>query len=974
MKRIYTVFLFFFLSVFYLSANPGFVKLLFGVEPKYVLEGHNKSAVVLTEGYFAGHPFNYIQQTDSLGNVEWLANLFPIQDTSVLYGVNMGIFSNGIIYAISHHRNGVDMLQQKLTLIKNGAILSTTNISNPDTLQPLPLRAFVSTDDSCFIQVVQNKTTRQFYLQKTNQQAEVVWTKNIDKANFNANLDTVTLFGLQHQLRIKRMTPETYLITGIGWNQGAGKYELFQAIFNSITSAFQYNHFQLPEAIVSNGSHPILFEEGILNSTVVRIALMNYDVSIPVNSYFISDINISNATRNAVYTFQDSSNNAHFPQRLYIDGAGNLFFLKPNSIYKRNATGGILWNRVLFPDRVISANSVEQDFVFIQSFTELSDSTFYIIGRGGRGFPNNICLCFGALIKANKNGVVYERLINGRVYTDENKNCQDNNEQGLNQLLVEASAANASFYTLTDSSGNYTIPVEDGNYTVKAHLNNTYWQACTPAVQVNTLTDTTHADFAVQKQIYCPYLNVDVVIPFLRRCFDNTYQIHYCNEGTANAENAYIKVVFDSLLQVTSSSIPWSSVNGNTYSFFLGNIAEQQCGDFSVTANLNCGLAELGQTHCVQAFIYPDSLCLPRNPDWDGAVIQVAGQCIGDSVQFEIQNTGAGNMVRPKKYYVLEGDFLRAAPVNFQLTSGERKQIKVAASGNTITLLAEQSDNFPYPGNAVLSVESCNGILQPGYVNHFTQNNTSPFVAVNCAQNIGSYDPNYKTSLPVGLDTFHFITNKTPIEYIVHFQNTGTDTAFLVIVTDTLSALLNIATLKMGAASHRYTCQIEGEGVLKVYFNSIQLPDSTTNAAASNGFFKFTILPKNTLPDYTVIPNHAAIYFDYNIGVATNEVFHTIKENVFNVLLDIKEEYQQLVSAKSYPNPFTREVTIELSDMYPDNSLYQLDVVDVSGKAVGSFLFKHTLQLNTDAWNNQLYLFTISSGNKQIASGKLIKE
>ncbi|MFN8236598.1 MAG: T9SS type A sorting domain-containing protein [Chitinophagales bacterium] len=974
MKRIYTPFLLVFLSVLQGTANPGFVKLLFGVEPKYVLEGMNKSAVVLTEGYFTGHSFNYIQQTDSLGNVEWLANLFPVQDTSVLYGVNMGVFSNGTIYAITHHKNGADKLQQKLTLIKNGAIYSTNPISNPDTLQPLPLRAFANTDDSCFIQVLQNKTTRQFYLQKTNQEAGIVWTKNIDKANFNANLDTVALFGLQHQVRIKKITPETYLITGIGWNQGAGKYELFQAIFNSTSSTFQYNHFQLPEVMVSSSSHPILFEEGILNAATVRIAVMNYNVTIPMNSYFISDINIANATRNNAYSFQDSSNNAHFPQRLYIDGAGNLFFLKPNSIYKRNATGDIVWNRVLFPDRVIAANAVEQDFVFMQSFTELSDSTFYIIGRGGRGFPNNICLCFGALIKANKNGVVYERLIKGRVYADDNKNCQDNAEQGLNQLLVEASDANASFYTLTDSTGDYTIPVENGNYTVKVHLNNTYRQSCTPSVQVNTLTDTTHADFAVQKQIYCPYLNVDVAIPFLRRCFDNTYQIHYSNEGTAIAVDAYVKIVFDSLLQVTASSIPWSSVSGNTYTFFLGDIAEQHCGDFSVTANLNCDLSVLGQTHCVQAYIYPDSLCLPQNPGWDGAVIQVAGQCIGDSVQFEIQNTGAGNMVRPKKYYVLEGDFLRTAPVNFQLLSGESKRIKVPANGNTITLLAEQSDNFPYPGNALLSIEACNGILQPGYVNHFTQNNSSPFVAINCAQNIGSYDPNYKTALPVGLDTSHFITNRTPLEYIVHFQNTGTDTAFLVIVTDTLSTLLDITTLKMGAASHRYTYQIEGNGVLKVYFNSIQLPDSATNTAASQGFFKFTIFPKNTLADYTLIPNHAAIYFDYNIGVATNEVFHTIKENVFNVLLGINEEYKKNYAVKSYPNPFSHEVTIELLDLYNNNTQYQLDVFDVTGKTVNSFLFNHTVRLNTDQWNNQLYLFTISVENRQIASGKLIKE
>ena len=75
-------------------ANSGFLKLLFGVEPSVVVEGTDKSAVVLTQGYLGYNAFNYIQQTDSLGNIQWLTNLFPIQDTSVKLGVDMNVLSN----------------------------------------------------------------------------------------------------------------------------------------------------------------------------------------------------------------------------------------------------------------------------------------------------------------------------------------------------------------------------------------------------------------------------------------------------------------------------------------------------------------------------------------------------------------------------------------------------------------------------------------------------------------------------------------------------------------------------------------------------------------------------------------------------------------------------------------------------------------------------------------------------------------
>jgi hypothetical protein len=956
-------------------ANSGFVKLLFGVEPSVVVEGKNKSAVVLTQGYLGYNAFNYIQQTDSLGNIQWLTNLFPIQDTSVKLGVDMNVLSNSSVLVITHHKTINNGLSQHVSIIKDGVITSTATITNTDTLQPLPLRTFAVTEDSCFIQVLQNKTTNQFYIQKVNSAAQIIWTKILNKNNFNANLDTTTFYNTQYQLRIKKMLNNAFAISGIGLNRNTSKYEWFQAIYDNGSQNIQYQHFALPEVIINNNNKPILFEEAYLNANTTRIAVMNYDSTMALNSYYISDLNSTTATKNIVYTFQDSSKLLHFPQRLYIDNNGSLFFLKPNSIFKKNANGTTMWNRILFPDRVISIGVEQQDFVFMQSFTELSDSTFYIIGRGGKGFGNNFCLCVGVLVKANKNGVVYERLIKGKVFIDDDKNCAYNNEIGLKQLLVEASNATSSFYAVTDTIGNYTIPVDAGSYTVTVYLNNTtYWQACTPSIQVNTLTDTTKADFAIQKQVECPLLNVDIAIPFLRRCFDNTYQIHFCNEGTTTAQNAYIKVMLDSSLQVNASSIPWTSVDGNTYTFSLGNIDAQQCGDFSITANLDCNGAELGETHCVQASIFPDSLCVPANPNWDGAIIKVSGKCIGDSVQLQIQNTGSGNMQQPRKYYVLEGDFLRTAPQNFQLTANEIKYITIPADGNTVTLTAQQSDGFPFPGNAIISIESCNGDLQPGYVNHISQNNSSPFIAVNCTQNIGSFDPNFKSTLPVGVDSFHYITNTTPLEYIVHFQNTGTDTAFSVTVTDTLSKLLTISSVKMGASSHKYNYTIANNGILKVQFDNIRLPDSSENYIASQSFFKFSILPKNNLADNVIINNDASIFFDFNNGVETNNVYHTIKENIFNIVTSVATAFQNKYTVKVYPNPFSNVFTIKLITVNQKNQSQELSIFDVHGNIVFTAVFNDEISINTKNWNENMYLYTISINNNIIASGKLLKQ
>jgi len=108
------------------------------------------------------------------------------------------------------------------------------------------------------------------------------------------------------------------------------------------------------------------------------------------------------------------------------------------------------------------------------------------------------------------------------------------------------------------------------------------------------------------------------------------------------------------------------------------------------------------------------------------------------------------------------------------------------------------------------------------------------------------------------------------IEYLIRFQNTGTDTAFTVRVRDTLDTDFNIFTVKPGASSHNYTFRMYGQRVLEWTFTNILLPDNTVNEAASHGVIQFTVEQTPDLPDGTLLSNHADIYFDYNDPVITN--------------------------------------------------------------------------------------------------------
>lgn len=135
----------------------------------------------------------------------------------------------------------------------------------------------------------------------------------------------------------------------------------------------------------------------------------------------------------------------------------------------------------------------------------------------------------------------------------------------------------------------------------------------------------------------------------------------------------------------------------------------------------------------------------------------------------------------------------------------------------------------------------------------------------------GSYDPNDKVAATSSQysEELYYIGTDEWIDYTIRFQNTGTDTAFNVIVTDTLPQTLDPATLIVGAGSHPFTWELRDQGVLKFYFINIQLPDSNVNEPLSHGFVRLRILPRQPLLPGTEIENIANIYFDYNPPVIT---------------------------------------------------------------------------------------------------------
>jgi uncharacterized repeat protein (TIGR01451 family) len=139
----------------------------------------------------------------------------------------------------------------------------------------------------------------------------------------------------------------------------------------------------------------------------------------------------------------------------------------------------------------------------------------------------------------------------------------------------------------------------------------------------------------------------------------------------------------------------------------------------------------------------------------------------------------------------------------------------------------------------------------------------------------GGYDPNDISVEPFCDVSSSFIQNGQGFDYLIRFQNTGTDTAISITIRDTLPLELISSSFKFISSSHDVEISISGNELV-LQFDSIMLPDSAANHIESKGYFKYNIKAIPTLNVGGVINNSAAIFFDFNPPIITNTVTTSI--------------------------------------------------------------------------------------------------
>lgn len=534
-------------------------------------------------------------------------------------------------------------------------------------------------------------------------------------------------------------------------------------------------------------------------------------------------------------------------------------------------------------DRVYEGGTNRFDVPY--PFSIDSDGNYLIIAQTQEKAPNEIDILSTQtfIIKADQFGNTTTNTITGKLAIDQGNNCiPETGEPGLEDWLVIARGATESYYATSDASGNYAIEVPTGDFAVRVVAPGVYWTACDEVafISMDDPYETTNYNFNFSDQsIECADMEIDISTPYLNYCSENTYNIIYRNNGTTASANGFVEIDLPPSITLTGSSIGLSTQSGNTYGFAIANLPVNSTGGFEITVAHDCTNEEQGRTYQIQTRISPDEICTPEDIIWDGASLELKATIIGETVQFEITNTG-DDMGSALTGIVIE-DWLipRTEPV--QLNSMEKDTISVTPEGKTVRLQIEQTPGHPGRSHPSLTVEgvgtNTSGGITLGYVNHYPEDDRDYFKSIDAQISYDNFLPNVLRAYPRGYGLERLIAPNEDIEYHLRFQHTGSDTLDWINIQSQLPPQLNVESLRPGASSHPYDYEVVGNGIVRFNFTDLNLVGAEIDEDASYGFIKFRVSQQPDLPDGTAFFTQLSLQKP-DTREYTNEVYHQVNE------------------------------------------------------------------------------------------------
>ncbi len=605
------------------------------------------------------------------------------------------------------------------------------------------------------------------------------------------------------------------------------------------------------------------------------------------------------------------------------------------------------------------------------SVQQTKDGGYAVVGF--KSDPDDFNQTYGYLLKTNSDGQIFSNYIEGRVYN------QITN-QGIEDWIIvaeETGGQGRTFFATSDSDGNYELLMTTGTFTVSVKTPNRYWLEGSANFNISVPNLRLTQDFAIApSSVSCTDLEVDISTPYLIPGEANLYTVHYCNHGNELAIGAFVDVKLDENLSFIGTSNPNGFITvGDIFRFEVGNLDFGDCEEFTIETSLS-STVEPQQTQCVEAEIFPNTICTEDDPAWDGSSIAVSAVCdetgTQDSVRFQIRNQGNNDMQSPLGIIIVEDIVLREQPQPGLLSAGEAFDFAIPATGATYRIAAEQATGHPGDSRPTAAIEGCGGFT-PGNYTRFSEDDYNYANEFDCQENVPNPLGNSKRGYPKGAGDSLLVAANADMIYHLKFQNTGQDTAIRVVIRDTISSNLDPTTIRPGASSHDYDFEVYAGGILKFTFEDILLPGSSTGEAGSHIYVKYRISQKPNNQVGTPLANGTAITFEFNEPETLTDSTQFVGGIDFLVSTD-HIFHPELDAVNVYPNPFSETATFELATTETFRQL-QFTLYDVTGREIKRINFSgNRFDLQRTDLTNGMYIYRIESNGTLLSTGKVIAQ
>lgn len=822
-------------------------------------------------------------------------------------------------------------------------------------------------------------TSLDYWIIKTNKQGNIIWEKSYGGSGYDILMSIIKVHNNKYILCGYSDSDSSYDVS----KKTKGLDDYWVLCIDSNGNKLWNNRYG------GNSSDALNFAEFINNKIHLIGASTSSNLNSPNPNFGAYDVWITTIDTNGNEIWNNSYGSSindfgicissnHGNLYLGANSNSNQSIIKTESsrgsddywILKLDTNGNKIW------DKTIGGND-QDNFVHFQ-FLESGD--FILLGNSRSNVSGD------RKIKRKGQEDIFiinfsepKRAIRCLIFSDFNANCIYNkpSEYNIPNFLIHNKTENT--YAITNDS-TYTIYLYDST---KANLkiinlDSNLYVACgkdSIIVDMTGKTDTSGIDFPIRSTKTGNCTNItSYSSSLLRPSMWATYQLNYQNNAFDTVYNGYIEIELDTT-KIDSIQSPHSyTLTGNILRINIGNLRPFAHSSISYSIKLKTNVV-IGSSHCHRAKVFPVCNLYPSTA-YDSSEIQPMMRCLpNDTVELTLINIGSKNQ---KDWGLIKSyeDVIIFAADTFKLNVGSSQVFKYKLDTNKVFTAEIFNNNFhPIFPVLIRQDDLCankQAIISNNPALNFSRHDEAKEYEEACDIIRGSYDPNIKSVQPIGMFTEHYTATGIELKYRIDFQNTGSDTAFRVVLIDTLSSLLDISTFVSGVSSHSYSVEFGQNRALKFIFDPIALIDSGTNEPASHGFVTFKIKHIAGITPKSKIENKADIYFDYNTPVRTNTVFNTIFDTIQIYVPkgnnSIAENEKTAIMV--FPNPTTDKFIVQVDEPTQDLAI---NIYDMNGRYIKSVLSKNnkTIEVSAEGMTKGLYHIHVLSKDKFIAVKKL---